>query len=149
MLIVDNEIVYSEEYPRTWDFSNGGLLRFNLTGGTACNVNNINYGYACRVYIGDMYLYTTDGYSFDNVFAHKSGNSLRVACFGGELYNNSGFDANVFGAQYESNSLFGAAKRVLKLKAHEEEYIAFDDLKKNTVYYVWNDAMQPYFGKIQ
>jgi hypothetical protein len=104
MVLIDNKIVYSQEYPSTWVFGHNGLLRFQLTGGTAVSVDDLDSIYACRVYLGEMHIYTSEAYAYENMIANKSKNGIRVARFESDLYNGSSLDMTVFKAKYNNNA---------------------------------------------
>lgn len=147
MVLIDNKIVYSQEYPSTWVFGDNGLLRFQLTGGTAVSVDDLDSIYACRVYLGEMHIYTSEAYAYENMIANKSKNGIRVARFESDLYNGSSLDMTVFKAKYNNNALESAEKEDITINNNEEKYLLTGDTSDN-VYYIWDRNMKPYFEKI-
>lgn len=147
MVLVDNKLVYSKEYPESWVFGKNGLLKFQLTGGTAVSVDDLDSIYACRVYLGEMHIYTSDAYSFENMIAHKAGNGIRVAKFESDLYSSGSTDMTVFKAEYSNSALQSAEKEDITIGNNEEKYLLTGDTS-DSVYYIWDRNMKPYFEKI-
>ena len=148
MVLVDNKIVYSEEYPENWVFGKVGLLRFQLTGGTAVSVDDIDNIYACRVYIGQIHIYTSEMYSYENMIAHKSKNGIRVARFESDLYNKNSVEMTVFKASYADEALESIEKEDIIIKNNEEKHFLIGN-SWDDVYFVWDKNMVPYFEKIE
>jgi hypothetical protein len=148
MVIIDNQLVYSEEYPKDWVFGEYGLLRFKLTGGTPVSVDNLASIYTCRVYIGQLHVYTSDAQSYENMIAHKSDNGVRVVRFGSDLYTNDSATMTVYKAKYNGNTLAGIEKEDVTVKNNEEKRILNGNTSANA-FYIWNKDMTPYFEKIE
>jgi len=148
MILIDNKLVYSEEYPASWVFGKDGLLRFQLLGGTAVSVDDLENIYACRVYIGGMHIYTSDAYSYENMIAHKSKNGIRVARFGSDLYGSNSADMTVFKAKYQNKALESIEKEDITINNNEEKYLLNGNTSDN-VYYIWDGNMKPYFERIE
>jgi hypothetical protein len=146
MLIVDNTVVFSAGYPATWTFGNYGALYFTLTGGTQVSVDDINNINACRVHIGQMHIYTSDAYSYENMFAHRSNNGVRIARFRSDLHADDSADMTVYKAKYNGKTLAGIEKEDVTVNNNEVKYV-LDGTTSANAFYVWND-MKPYFGKI-
>ena len=148
MVIVDNKLVYAEEYPEKWVFGQDGLLRFQFSGGTTVSVDRIDYMYSSRVYIGEIHIYTSDAYSYENMIAHKNKNGIRVARFGSDLYEGNSADMMVFKAKYQSDVLQSVEKEDVTVKDNEEKNL-FDGNTSEYVYYIWDKNMMPYFKGIE